>query len=77
MKVPDTSRSLVEPSLSMKECEEECLKNCNCTAYARANNISEGGSRCLMWFGASIDLRVNSDQGLEIYARVAGSDLSE
>lgn len=53
------------------------MKNCNCTTYARANNISEGGSRCLMWFGALIDLRVNSDQGQAIYARVAASDLGE
>ncbi|RWR88390.1 G-type lectin S-receptor-like serine/threonine-protein kinase isoform X1 [Cinnamomum micranthum f. kanehirae] len=76
VKLPDTSRSRVEPGLSLEGCKEECLKNCNCTAYASAN-ISEGGSGCLMWDGYLIDLRLYSDGGQDIYARVAASELDE
>ncbi|RWR88183.1 G-type lectin S-receptor-like serine/threonine-protein kinase RKS1 [Cinnamomum micranthum f. kanehirae] len=75
MKLPDTSRSREEPGLSLEGCKEECLKNCNCTAYARAN-ISEGGSGCLMWDGDLIDLRTYSDGGQDVYTRVAASELS-
>ncbi|XXG55425.1 hypothetical protein AAC387_Pa03g3094 [Persea americana] len=42
VKVPDTSRSRVEPGLSLEGCKEECLKKCSCTAYASAD-ITEGG----------------------------------
>ncbi|XXG55426.1 hypothetical protein AAC387_Pa03g3094 [Persea americana] len=47
VKVPDTSRSRVEPGLSLEGCKEECLKKCSCTAYASAD-ITEGGRGCLM-----------------------------
>ena len=42
MKVPDTSIAHVDMSLSMKECEQKCLRNFSCMAYASANE-SEGG----------------------------------
>ncbi|XXG69595.1 hypothetical protein AAC387_Pa06g2418 [Persea americana] len=73
-KLPDTSRSRVEPGLNLDACKEECLKNCNCTAYASAD-ISEGGRGCLMWHGDLVDLRVYSVGGQDIYTRVAASDL--
>ncbi|RWR95057.1 G-type lectin S-receptor-like serine/threonine-protein kinase RKS1 [Cinnamomum micranthum f. kanehirae] len=75
MKLPDTSRSRVEPGLNLEACKEECLKNCNCTAYASAN-ISEGGSGCLMWDGDLIDLQIYSDGGQDVYTRVAASELN-
>ncbi|XP_048140777.1 G-type lectin S-receptor-like serine/threonine-protein kinase RKS1 [Rhodamnia argentea] len=37
VKVPDTSKAHANMSLSLKECEEECLGDCSCTAYASAN----------------------------------------
>ncbi|KAJ8628143.1 hypothetical protein MRB53_021450 [Persea americana] len=74
VKVPDTSRSWVEPGLSLDGCKEECLKNCSCTAYASAD-IREGGHGCLMWDGDLVDLRVYSDGGQDIYTRVAASEL--
>ena len=46
MKVPDTSVTYADMSLSMKECEQKCLRNCSCMAYASANE-SEGGIGCL------------------------------
>ncbi|RWR88151.1 G-type lectin S-receptor-like serine/threonine-protein kinase isoform X1 [Cinnamomum micranthum f. kanehirae] len=74
VKVPDTSNCRVEPTLSLEACEEECLKNCSCTAYARVN-VSGEGSGCLIWFGNLIDLRVYSDGGQDIYIRLAASEL--
>ncbi|RWR88187.1 G-type lectin S-receptor-like serine/threonine-protein kinase isoform X1 [Cinnamomum micranthum f. kanehirae] len=74
VKLPDTSRSRVEPGLNLEACKEECLKNCNCTAYASAN-VSQGDHGCLMWDGELVDLRVYSDGGQDIYVRVAASKL--
>ncbi|KAJ8628265.1 hypothetical protein MRB53_021572 [Persea americana] len=74
VKLPDTSRSRVEPGLSLEACKEECLKNCNCTAYASAD-ISEGDRGCLMWDGELVDLKVFADGGQDIYTRVAASEL--
>ncbi|KAJ8628271.1 hypothetical protein MRB53_021578 [Persea americana] len=74
VKLPDTSWSWVEPGLSMEDCEEECLKNCSCTAYAIAY-ISEGNLGCLMWNGDLVDLKILSDGDQDIYTRVAASEL--
>ncbi|KAJ8628278.1 hypothetical protein MRB53_021585 [Persea americana] len=76
VKVPDTSRSWVEPGLSLDGCKEECLKNCSCTAYASAD-IRDGGHGCLMWDGDLVDLRVYSDGGQDVYTRVSASELDE
>ncbi|KAD3066890.1 hypothetical protein E3N88_34770 [Mikania micrantha] len=34
VKVPDTRRSWFNVSMNLEECEQECLRKCNCTAYA-------------------------------------------
>lgn len=75
VKVPDTTKSRVEPGLSLEACKEECLKNCSCTAYASFNLSGDGG--CLMWDGYLVDLRVKSDGGHDIYIRVAASELEK
>ncbi|RWR88185.1 Protein kinase domain-containing protein [Cinnamomum micranthum f. kanehirae] len=75
VKLPDTSRSRLEPGLRLEACQEECLKNCKCTAYASAD-ISEGGRGCLMWGGDLIDLQIYSEGGQDIYTRVAASELA-
>jgi hypothetical protein len=40
VKVPDSSIARVDMSLSLKECEEECLRNCSYTAYTSVNETS-------------------------------------
>ncbi|XP_028053578.1 G-type lectin S-receptor-like serine/threonine-protein kinase At4g27290 [Camellia sinensis] len=74
VKLPDLLEFRLNIGMSIKECEEECLKNCSCIAYANSN-ISGGGSCCLMWFGDLIDTREsfqdNSDQ--DIYIRLPAS----
>nr|POE97011.1 g-type lectin s-receptor-like serine/threonine-protein kinase rks1 [Quercus suber] len=69
MKVPDTSIAHVNMSLSMKECEQKCLKNCSCMAYASANE-SVGGIGCLTWQGDLVDTRTYPNEGQDLYIRV-------
>ena len=69
MKLPDTSIAHVDMSLSMKECEQKCLRDCSCMAYASANG-SEGGIGCLTWQGDLVDTRTYSDAGQDLYIRV-------
>jgi len=74
MKLPDTSASWFDKSLSLEECKTVCLKNCTCTAYANLD-IRDGGSGCLLWFDNIVDMRKHPDQGQDIYIRVASSEL--
>ncbi|KAJ8622349.1 hypothetical protein MRB53_030878 [Persea americana] len=75
VKVPDTSMARSDPTLSLKACENECLKNCSCTAYAIVNFRGDG-SGCVMWDGDLIDLKVYSDGGQDLYTRVDASELN-
>jgi hypothetical protein len=72
MKLPDTSASWFDKSMTLGECKTMCLKNCSCTAYTSLD-ISEGGSGCLLWFDNIIDMRIHPDQGQDIYIRLASS----
>jgi hypothetical protein len=76
MKLPDTSSSWYNKSMSLKECEGICLKNCSCTAYASLD-VRGGGSGCVLWFGSLIDAREYSDSedGQDLYIRMATSEL--
>ncbi|KAJ9690206.1 hypothetical protein PVL29_012722 [Vitis rotundifolia] len=69
VKVPDTSAARVDTSLSLEECREECLNNCNCSAYTSAN-VSGGGSGCLSWYGDLMDTRVFTKGGQDLFLRV-------
>ncbi|TYJ48589.1 hypothetical protein E1A91_A01G073200v1 [Gossypium mustelinum] len=75
LKIPDTSKSWSDISINLKGCEELCLKNCSCTAYANLD-IREGGRGCLLWFGDLIDIIEFSEGGQNLYIRLATSDLS-
>ncbi|PSS16252.1 G-type lectin S-receptor-like serine/threonine-protein kinase [Actinidia chinensis var. chinensis] len=48
--------------------------NCSCTAYTSLD-IRGGGSGCLLWFGDLIDIRQCSENGQDLYVRMAGSEL--
>ncbi|KAI6703913.1 hypothetical protein NL676_013049 [Syzygium grande] len=37
LKLPDTSTAHVDMGLSLKECEQECLRDCDCTVYSSVN----------------------------------------
>jgi hypothetical protein len=73
MKLPDTSSSWFNKSLSLEKCKTVCLKNCSCTAYANLD-IRGSGSGCLLWFDNIMDMRNFAGQGQDIYIRLASSE---
>ncbi|KAL2247559.1 UNVERIFIED_CONTAM: G-type lectin S-receptor-like serine/threonine-protein kinase [Sesamum indicum] len=78
VKYPDMLQFWLNSSMSLSECKAECLRNCNCTAYANPY-ITNGGSGCLIWFGNLIDTRdvIGADIKQNIYLRVSASEVSE
>ncbi|KAG1347387.1 receptor-like serine/threonine-protein kinase SD1-8 [Cocos nucifera] len=70
VKLPETSNATVHSNRSLEECEDWCLKNCTCSAYA----INEG-SGCITWTGDLVDIRVFTDGGDDLYIRLASSEL--
>ncbi|XP_076890254.1 G-type lectin S-receptor-like serine/threonine-protein kinase At4g27290 [Bidens hawaiensis] len=73
VKVPDTRRSWFNVNMNIEECERECLRNCNCTAYG---NLDIGrGSGCLIWFDNLVDMRVYAEDGQDIFVRMAASEI--
>ncbi|CAL5411023.1 unnamed protein product [Camellia sinensis] len=73
--VPDLLDFWMNTSMTLKECELECLKNCSCTAYANSDT-AEGGSGCLLWYGDLIDIRSFPNPGDQtLYIRVTAADL--
>ncbi|KAM5586615.1 hypothetical protein ABKV19_005509 [Rosa sericea] len=73
-KLPDTSSSWYDKSMSLKECQGLCLRNCSCTASANLD-VKEGGSGCLLWFGNLNDIREFTSDYQDLYIRLAASDL--
>ncbi|KAH7544245.1 hypothetical protein JRO89_XS15G0135500 [Xanthoceras sorbifolium] len=70
LKLPDTSNSWFDRSMSLQECGEMCSKNCSCGAYATLN-ISAEGSGCLLWFGNLTDMIEYDQGGQDFYIRMA------
>ncbi|GMJ14637.1 hypothetical protein like AT1G11340 [Hibiscus trionum] len=77
-KVPDTSGvpAFVDMSIGLKQCEEECLRNCSCMAYASANSDTNGGVGCLTWHGDLVDARAYTVTGQDLYIRVDKNELA-
>ncbi|KAL0308033.1 UNVERIFIED_CONTAM: Receptor-like serine/threonine-protein kinase SD1-8 [Sesamum calycinum] len=78
VKYPDMLQFWLNYSMSLSECKAECLRNCNCTAYANPY-MNSGGSGCLIWFGDLIDTKdVNeAHRKQSIYIRVSASELQK
>nr|XP_011460346.1 PREDICTED: G-type lectin S-receptor-like serine/threonine-protein kinase At4g27290 [Fragaria vesca subsp. vesca] len=74
LKLPDNSFLFANRSLSLKDCEGECLKNCSCMAYTRFDIHARGGD-CVMWFDELVDMRNYPDVGEEIYIRMARKEI--
>ncbi|XP_076892546.1 G-type lectin S-receptor-like serine/threonine-protein kinase At4g27290 [Bidens hawaiensis] len=74
LKLPDTSESWYNQTMTLAECKQECKSNCSCTAYTNSN-ISGTGSGCLLWFGDLIDIRTFAENGDTLYIRVSASEL--
>ncbi|PON81471.1 S-receptor-like serine/threonine-protein kinase [Trema orientale] len=74
IKLPDTSLSWYGKNMNLNDCEQLCLKNCSCKAYAILDITRKSG--CILWFKELIDMRQYSDSGQDIYIRLAASDLA-
>ncbi|KAL3636833.1 hypothetical protein CASFOL_019132 [Castilleja foliolosa] len=76
VKYPDMLRFWLNTSMSLGECRAECLRNCDCTAYANPY-VTDGGRGCLMWFGELVDMRENPEAHSKqnLYIRLPASDL--
>ncbi|XP_019189839.1 PREDICTED: G-type lectin S-receptor-like serine/threonine-protein kinase At4g27290 [Ipomoea nil] len=75
VKLPDTMFSWFNSSMSLQECEQVCLKNCNCTAYSNMDISNGENNGCLLWFGDLIDLRLIPEKEQDLFIRMASSDL--
>ncbi|KAM7498795.1 hypothetical protein LguiA_023209 [Lonicera macranthoides] len=74
IKLPDTRYSWFNQTMTTKECEIMCLRNCSCMAYANSD-VRGNGSGCLLWFGDLIDIRELNERVQDIYIRVASTEL--
>ncbi|KAE8680179.1 hypothetical protein F3Y22_tig00111392pilonHSYRG00408 [Hibiscus syriacus] len=73
VKTPDTTNSWVSKTMNLKECRDECLRNCSCMAYTNLD-VTRGGSGCAMWFGDLIDIKQLQSDGQDLYIRVSASE---
>jgi hypothetical protein len=69
VKMPDTSTARVDMSLSLKECRQECLRSCSCSAYSSADETRRGIG-CLSWHGDLADIRTYSNAGQDLFIRL-------
>ncbi|XP_024187709.1 putative receptor-like protein kinase At4g00960 isoform X3 [Rosa chinensis] len=76
VKDPDASRAaLLKRGMSTKECEQECLRNCSCTAYM-TKKIA-GVVDCLTWYDDLMDILVYTEARRDLYVRVDKIELAE
>ncbi|XP_076942087.1 receptor-like serine/threonine-protein kinase SD1-8 [Bidens hawaiensis] len=78
MKLPESSKAVVDRLMNLSQCREICKKNCSCAAYANMD-ISDSGSGCVIWDVDLMDMRqyAASEGGQDLYVRVAASDLEQ
>ncbi|XP_047319854.1 G-type lectin S-receptor-like serine/threonine-protein kinase At1g11410 [Impatiens glandulifera] len=73
-KLPDMRVARVNMSMGLEACKENCLKNCNCTAYASSTGGEVG---CITWIGELLDTRVFPTGGHTLFVRVDNVELAE
>ncbi|KAF2309179.1 hypothetical protein GH714_001060 [Hevea brasiliensis] len=77
VKIPDTSAAVwVNMNMPPMDCEQECRRNCSCSAYASID-IAGKGTGCLAWYGELMDTVDNKDEGYDIYVRVDAIELAD
>ncbi|CAK9138694.1 unnamed protein product [Ilex paraguariensis] len=55
-----------------EECEEKCLRNCSCNAYAFVSGIN-----CMLWSGDLVDIQSFDEGGNTLYLRLPKSELGK
>ncbi|KAI9079149.1 hypothetical protein K1719_038875 [Acacia pycnantha] len=76
LKLPDTTYSWVNTSMTLEECKAKCWENCSCNAYSNSD-ITDGGSGCVMWFGDLVDIRQVPFDDQHLYIRLASPETAE
>ncbi|KAI9083639.1 hypothetical protein K1719_034340 [Acacia pycnantha] len=72
VKVPDDAQVLSSYAENAADCQTSCLKNCSCIAYAYERNLG-----CMVWSPHLLDIQSFSYGGLDIYIRLANSELGK
>ncbi|XP_065862147.1 G-type lectin S-receptor-like serine/threonine-protein kinase RKS1 [Euphorbia lathyris] len=77
VKLPDTSVAVwVDMDMSPIACEEECRRNCSCSAYASIDIVANGTrTGCLAWYGELMDTVNLVEEGYDLYVRVDAIEL--
>ncbi|XP_054779112.1 LOW QUALITY PROTEIN: G-type lectin S-receptor-like serine/threonine-protein kinase At1g11330 [Prosopis cineraria] len=70
VKVPDQAESLPYNFRDVVDCRTPCLKSCSCKAYA-----FDPGLGCMVWNVDLLDILSNSPGGVDLYLRLASSEL--
>ncbi|KMS96586.1 hypothetical protein BVRB_8g201560 [Beta vulgaris subsp. vulgaris] len=76
VKLPDTSKAVVNKNSTLKKCEEECLNNCSCIGYTSADDTG-GGSGCISLYGQMMDTRIYPNAGQDVYFRADAVELAK
>ncbi|XP_059290563.1 G-type lectin S-receptor-like serine/threonine-protein kinase At4g27290 isoform X2 [Lycium ferocissimum] len=74
VKLPDTRFSWYSKGLTLNACEELCLRNCSCMAYANPD-ITGTNEGCLLWFDDLVDIKEVGASGQDIYIKLDSSEL--
>ncbi|KAK4709906.1 hypothetical protein R3W88_004419 [Solanum pinnatisectum] len=74
IKFPDTRFAWYSRGVTLNACEELCLRNCSCMAYANPD-ITGTNDGCLLWFNALMDIREFGASGQDIYVKLDSSEL--
>lgn len=74
--LPDTRHSWFNRSMNLNECKMLCSMNSSCMAYTNLD-VSSGGSGCLLWYGDLVDIRHLSENGQDMYIKMASSELGK
>ncbi|KAH0716730.1 hypothetical protein KY290_012996 [Solanum tuberosum] len=73
IKLPDTRFSWYSGGVTLNACEELCLRNCSCMAYANPD-ITGTNEDCLLWFDELMDIREFGATGQDIYVKLDSSE---
>ncbi|KAL3344054.1 hypothetical protein AABB24_023474, partial [Solanum stoloniferum] len=73
IKLPDTRSSWYGRGVTLNSCEELCLRNCSCVAYAKLD-VTGTNEDCLLWFDELMDIRAFGSSGQDIYIKLDSSE---
>ncbi|KAF9672902.1 hypothetical protein SADUNF_Sadunf11G0092700 [Salix dunnii] len=76
IKLPESKIWAINRSMTTEECRMKCLNNCSCMAYTNSDKRGNG-SGCILWFGDLMDIKQYTEDGQDIYIRMASSEVEK